>query len=53
MKNEPYETHGSDRWWHPLLALLITLLVMFAFVKIVALDNIALGFAFQRVHDPG
>ena len=29
MKHDsPYETQGSDRWWHPLLALLITLLAL-------------------------
>ena len=41
MKNEndsPYTTKGSDGWWHPLLALLMTLLVMVAFLKIVALE---------------
>ena len=39
MKHDsPYETQGSDRWWNPLLALIITLLVMVAFLKIVAIE---------------
>jgi hypothetical protein len=39
MKHDaPYETQGTDHWWHPLLALLITLLVMVAFLKIVAIE---------------